>query len=104
MDEETKKILGDYDKRLQRVEEILFSAKKVVAMKKPSSGGLALLATLKAEGFFSQERTPKEILVRLSEKGNIYKRVESLTDPLLRATQAGILNRKKGSKGWVYYA
>ena len=101
MNEETRKILEDHEKRLQRLEDLLPKGKKLTV---PKTGIVALFQTLKDEGFFSQERVPKEILHRLAEKGHTYKRVESLTHPLQRATKQGILNRKKKEAGWVYYA
>lgn len=101
MDKEIQEILENHEKRLQRLENLIAGSKK----SKPQKAGLlALFQVLKDEGFFSQERTPTEILHRLAEKGHTYKRVQSLTEPLQRATKQGILNRKKKESGWVYYS
>jgi len=102
MDEGIRKILEDHEARLQRIEAALPKGK---APRQIQTGLLALFQKLREDGFFSQEKTDKEILDKLAEKGRIYKRVESLTDSLQRATQQEILKRKKNAKGkWVYYA
>ena len=62
-----------------------------------------LFIEAKDEGFFSQKRRPAEILHKLAEKGHTYKRVESLTGPLQKATKQGVLKREKSPNGWVYF-
>jgi hypothetical protein len=100
----TDKEFQKLKERIEKLEKEIFAKKSIKNIQGKTGGLLELFQTLKEEDFFSNERTPKEILNRLAEKGRIYKRVQSLTEPLLRATKNNILNRKKTDKGWVYFS
>lgn len=97
---EIKEILKEHEKRLNEY-DTKKTAKRMTSNKGKSI--MDLFNQLKAENFFKEKRKPKQILDKLSQKGYTYKRVESLTDPLQRATKQGILQREKGEEGWVYF-
>ncbi len=89
--------------RISKLEEAVFVG-KVMPKKTGEKSILDLLVELKGEGFFSQERTPKDIFDKFAEEGYTYKRVRSLTDPLQKAVKQDIVKRKKVNELWVYYA
>lgn len=97
-----EKILDNHEKRLIKLEREYIKTPKMKKSKHKSI--LDLLNEIKSEEFFSTKRTPREIMHRLSEKGHTYKRIQSLTGPLQRATKQEIIKREKAEAGWVYYA
>ncbi len=99
MDEAVKRILDDHENRLEKLEGTEYRAKKTSKGKSI----MDLLIEIKDEDFFSKKRTPKEILHRFSEKGHTYKRTQSLTAPLQRATKKGLIHREKVNDEWMYY-
>ena len=96
-----KKKLKDHDKRLNIFEKDDKDNKKSNKTKNKSI--TELFEQLKFEKFFKDKRTTKQIFNKLSEKGYTYRRPQSLTDPLQRATKQGILQRKKTDDGWIYF-
>jgi hypothetical protein len=100
MNEETRRILENHEARLKKLESGGVHKKR---SSKKTKGVIDLLIEAKDEGFFATKRTPHEILHNFSTKGYVYKRTQSLTEPLQRATRQGIIKRMKNNGGWVYY-
>ena len=99
MSEEIRRILDDHEIRLRKLESGVHKKRS----NKKAKGVIDLLIEAKDEGFFATKRTPKEILHKFLTKGYAYKRTQSLTEPLQRATRQGIIKRMKSDGGWVYY-
>ena len=99
-EEEIRKILKNYERRIARLEGILKekSVKKTVSRKKSI---LDLLIELKREGFFRQPRYLRDIVDKLASRGYHYQ-PSSLTEPLRRAVRNRILGRIKKKGKWAY--
>lgn len=100
---EIKNLLEQHEKRIESLENLIKGkSRRAVASRKSI---IDHVTHLKAEGFFNEPKTVKEIVEKLAHEGYHYPQ-QSLTEPLQRAVRQGILGRiKKKIKNnmiWAY--
>lgn len=98
-----KNILQDHESRLSKIESLLKgSAKQHLSSKNKSAYDMLMI--LKKNGFFKQHKFVREIFDKLAQLGYTYRRPQSLTDTLQRATKNRDLLRTRIKGQWAYLA
>ncbi len=96
-----KKLVENHERRISKIESLLQStAKKRISSKNKSA--YDMLMVLKKNGFFRQHKLVQEIFDKLAALGYTYRRSQSLTATLQRATKNGDLARTKIEGRWAY--